>query len=179
MIDFSNIPLPIWVMIGLGVVYPVIARALLRITHPKRLKIEKLGRSLLADGKLSPLQRRHVEFSLAMNGSPWPMVALVLVAPFVLLGLAFVPPWRNETDRDRELLDLAKDRRYAEIMDMELVCFSAANPVVALIFAVELSLLFIPAVALLASRRGFDLLKLRLGEALEQVATTTVLRRPA
>lgn len=179
MMDSNSIPLPIWILFALGVAYPLIARALLRITRPKRLKIEKLGRSLLADGKLSPAQRSHVEFSLSMNGSACPMVALVMVAPFVLLGLAFVPPWRKETERDRELLDLTNDQRYAEIMDLEPICYAAANPLASLVFAIELSLFLIPAVALLAGRKSFDLLKLRLSEAVEYAATKTRFKRHA
>lgn len=164
-----GLPWPLALMLAVAVLYPVVARLLSNYAHPKRMRIEQLGNALLSDSKLTAFQRKFVQLSLDLNGKSWPMAAIALILPLMLLTLLLVPSVRKERPEDKEIHALLSDKRFAEIQAVEIGCLFAANPIAGIVVALEAAILVATGAAFLIGTRGLERTFVRIGEALDSV----------
>ena len=165
-------PWPIILLVVMAVLYPLIARALSDYAHPKRMRIEQLGRSLVADSKLTAKQRQFVQLSLEMNGTIWPMLLIAVILPFLLVALVLFPNFRTENMEDKEIHALLGDKRYAEIRSEEIGCLFAANPIAGIVVAFEVAFVVLTGAAFLIGSKGIERTAVRTASTLNRILST-------
>ncbi len=171
---FFGAPWPLAMLIAVAVIYPIIARLLSNFAHPKRMRIEALGRSLLGDSRLTEAQRKIVMLSLEMNGKFWPMLLIAAILPFVLLALLVLPNFRRERKEDKEIHALRDDKRYSELQSIELGCIFAANPIAGIVVGFEIAIVATTGIVFLIGTKGIERTALRIAESIEQVLSTSL-----
>lgn len=128
-----SVPTLLTIAVILAIAHPIIMRILLQISEPMRLRMAASGTELLSSS-LNADQKDQVEFMLNTAFDWRFMAAAAFCAPAVLtmmvLGMTFITPF-DEIKR----ADLVA--KVDGLMDMHIKATAAANPVMALVVAVE------------------------------------------
>jgi hypothetical protein len=123
--------------VGAGSGYIYFQRRLDSYVLPMRLHMAELGEQLAAETHLPATVRNGISDELGMAFSCWPMIACVFLIPVAFLQLALRHKPKPENISRAAAADL---RRYRNML---FISWAAANPICALVAALEV-ILFIP-----------------------------------
>jgi hypothetical protein len=120
--------------------YPIVMRVAAAIAHPARLRMADLGRKLLASPRLSEPQKSLVD-SMLDDAFDWRiLIALTIALPFFCVVLVIRRKSKSVFSGIDDV-ELARDIHEFQKCYMKAIC--AANPLFALLFLLELPVLFL------------------------------------
>ncbi len=135
----KDVPTTLLVMVVLVFLYPIIVRIFLELAQPSRLKMATLGKKLLGSNKLTEPQKELIRDMLD-DAFDWRyMLYAVGILPFVAMKM-LVSRQGSET-HNFGYKDLLTNEIFKEFSDLHLRATAAANPLLALLFVIELAVI--------------------------------------
>lgn len=156
----SNLSREEMIVLGLLVVafiaYPIIVSVLSKLVQPTRLKMADLANEILSSDKLDNDQREMIQGRVNDAYSSRFMFAMVILMPPFVLGRIFNFIRAPKTPYDVDDLDLRG--KILELEGLHTRATAAANPICAVILAIEVAILVAALVPLGMIRRAITLL---------------------